>query len=197
CCIVPDDIGGSKNRMQHAVNVQVPGCCSFIGSKLFSNPLDLNLPFLQSIPGAFKIAHTVLGMICLILIAHYSQFFHPLAGNSLGILCSKSAAYFLLVCYGFFLTSSVIVICSTFSYFTASFLPKTAFEFTYHVLACIMYLSSSLTLLISVLTSNTDSEDFKEPGYEGKIAAAVLGLVNTILYGVSTYFSFQARKQMG
>ncbi|GFQ86156.1 MARVEL domain-containing protein [Trichonephila clavata] len=183
--------------MQHAVSVKVPGCCSYIGSKLRTNLLDFNLPFLQSIPGAFKIAHTVLGMICLVLIAHFTQFFHPLNGNSLGLLCSKSAAYFLLVSYGFFVTSIILLICSVLSYFTASFLPKTAFELTYHVVACIMYLSASLILLCEVVSSNAESDDFKEPGYEGKIAASALGLVNSVLYGVSSFFSFQARKQMG
>ncbi|GFS58237.1 MARVEL domain-containing protein [Trichonephila inaurata madagascariensis] len=137
--------------MQHAVSVKVPGCCSYIGSKLRTNLLDFNLPFLQSIPGAFKIAHTVLGMICLVVL----------------------------------------------SYFTASFLPKTAFELTYHVIACIMYLSASLILLCEVVSSNAESDDFKEPGYEGKIAASALGLANSVLYGVSSFFSFQARKQMG
>ncbi|GIY57293.1 MARVEL domain-containing protein [Caerostris extrusa] len=184
--------------MQHAVKVEVPGWRS-VASQL-QKTFDLNLSFLQSIPGAFKIAHTVLGMICVILIALYSQFFHPLTGNSLGLLCSKSAAYFLLVSSGFFVTSLLIVVCSLLSYFTASFLPKTAFELTYHVVACILYLSSSLTLMITVINDNKVYKDIlfgKQPGYEGQIAASALGLLNSILYGVSTYFSFQARRQMG
>ncbi|GFT58636.1 MARVEL domain-containing protein [Trichonephila clavipes] len=144
-----------------------------------------------------KTGTLVLGMICLVLIAHFTQFFHPLTGNSLGLLCSKSAAYFLLVSYGFFVTSIILLICSVLSYFTASFLPKTAFELTYHVIACVMYLSASLILLCEVVSSNAESDDFKEPGYEGKIAASALGLANSVLYGVSSFFSFQARKQMG
>ncbi|GFQ70819.1 hypothetical protein TNCT_705391 [Trichonephila clavata] len=56
-------------------------------------------------------------------------------------------------------------------------------ELTYHVVACIMYLSASLILLCEVVSSNAESDDFKEPGYEGKIAASALGLVNSILYG--------------
>ncbi|XP_042906071.1 uncharacterized protein [Parasteatoda tepidariorum] len=136
----------------------------------------------------------VLGLICLSLIAHYCQFFHPLTGKSLGVLCSKSDAFFLLVTYGFFFTSLVILICSTVSYFTASFLPKTTFEFAYHLLACFMYLSSSLTLLIGIVI---EKGDFKDPAYEAKIAASVLGLINSVLYGISTYFSFIAQIQMG
>jgi len=183
--------------MQHAVNVNTPGCCSMFGSKLPDIPLDLNIPFLQTIPGAFKIAHTVLGMICLSVIAHYCQFFHPLTGTSLGVLCGKGDAYFLLVSYGFFVTSLIMLICSIISYFTASFLPKTAFEFAYHLIACLMYLTASLVLLLGIVAVNAERGDFKEPAYEAKIVVSVLGLLNSILYGISTYFSLQSLKQMG
>ncbi|KAG8196420.1 hypothetical protein JTE90_009052 [Oedothorax gibbosus] len=180
--------------MQHAV--KVPGCCEGLCSKFPAVPLDLNLPFLQSVPGIFKIAHTTLGLICLIVIGCYVQFTHPITGSSLGLLCSKSDAYFLLVTYGCFVTSFLLLVCSIISYFTASFLPKTAFEFVYHLTACLMYLTASLTLLCVLLATNAETGGYREPGFDAKVAVSVLGIINSVLYGVSTYFSFQSFRQM-
>ncbi|XP_035218353.1 uncharacterized protein LOC118191635 [Stegodyphus dumicola] len=184
------------NRMQNALNVTTSGCCSFFRSKLPAIALDFNLSFLQSVPGIFKIAHTVLGLICLSVIAHYSQLFHPLTGSALGLLCSKSAAYFLLVSYACFVTSLVLLVSSVLSYCTASFLPKTAFEFAYHLVACITYLSSSLILLLSLVIKDKGNASYREPAFEAKVSVSVMGLINSILYGVSTYFSYQSQKQM-
>lgn len=181
--------------MQHAVRVANPGC-SIFGAKLPEVPLDINISFARSFPGGFKIAHTALGLICLSVIAHISQLFHPLTGSSLGLLCSNSAAYFLLVTYGCFVTSLILLICCFLSHFAASFIPKTVFEFIYHAFACVSYLISSLTLMLTVIMSNTENGRFKEPAYAAKITVSVLGLINTVLYGVSAYFSFESQKQM-
>ncbi|XP_054720076.1 uncharacterized protein LOC129229734 [Uloborus diversus] len=179
--------------MQHPVCTNPAGLA---GKFLPSNPFNLNQSFLESPSGGIKVAHTLLGLICLSVIAHYCQFFHPLTGASLGILCSNSAAFFLLVTYGCFVTSTLLLISSLLSYFCASFLPKTAFEFAYHVTSCILYLSSSMNLLLSLVANIPQGTNFHEPGFDAKVAAAVLGLINSCLYGASSYFSYISLKQM-
>lgn len=177
----------------NAVDVSTTGG----GSKFPWITIDFNVTFLQTVPGGLKIAHTFLGMVCFSLIVHFCRVLQPITGISLGFFCSNAATYFLLVTYGCFVTSLTLLLCCTLSYFTASFLPKTTFEAAYHALATLLYLTASLYLLITLLASNENKGQYKEPNYTQKIVASVLGLVNTILYGGNSYYSYKSLRQLG
>ncbi|GIY51547.1 hypothetical protein CEXT_278991 [Caerostris extrusa] len=84
---------------------------------------------------------------------------------------------------------------SLLSYHTASTLPKTAFELTYHVIACFMYIIASLTLMIVLIKDNQHplSQIVKDPGYSGKVAASVFGVMNSIVYGISIFLTIRSR----
>ncbi|GIY62627.1 MARVEL domain-containing protein [Caerostris darwini] len=155
---------------------------------------ELNFSFVRSINGILKSCHVVLGLIAFILILSYSPAKY-LDGTYAGIACTKSAAFFLLVSYSFLVISFLVFFCSLLSYHTASTLPKTAFELTYHVIACFMYIIASLTLMIVLIKDNQNplSQLIKDPGYNGKVAASVFGVMNSIVYGISIFLTIRSR----
>ncbi|XP_076350942.1 CKLF-like MARVEL transmembrane domain-containing protein 8 [Tachypleus tridentatus] len=148
--------------------------------------------YVKSPPGILKALETVLGIVSLGLLVHYCR---PL--NSLGrkwFVAGPEETFFFLTICTFLLTTYLLLISCTISFPTASFIPKTIYELLYHCLASVFYLCGSVSVLTVVLLRNEHLQ-VKEHGYLGKIIAAVVGLVNTMLYLGSSFFSFRSYRQ--
>lgn len=140
----------------------------------------LNTGILTTPSGLLKLFETIIGAICLGLIAYYRTDRNGFTGNSEHTL-------FFLVTFAFLVTTFLLLVSFLISLMAASMIPKIIFEFMYHLFAFIFYISASLALLIYL--SNHKRYEYY---YEGKMAAAVLGLVNAVLYLLSTFFSFRS-----
>ncbi|XP_035205908.1 uncharacterized protein LOC118180936 [Stegodyphus dumicola] len=145
----------------------------------------LNTGILKTPSGLLKLFETIIGAVCLGLIAYYSSGH----GNWRGFAGDPEHTLFFIVTFAFLVTTFLMLLSFLISLMAASILPKTIFEFLYHLFAFIFYISASLSLLITVSNKYRRTYD-----YEGKMAAAVLGLINSVLYLLSTFFSFRTYK---
>ncbi|KAG8193769.1 hypothetical protein JTE90_005064 [Oedothorax gibbosus] len=149
-----------------------------------STAIILNTGILKTPSGLLKLCETVIGAICLGLVSYYSVFSNRFLGD-------PEHTFFFLVTFAFLMTTFLMLISAILSLMSATVLPKTLFEFLYHVFAFIFYISASLALIVTVSSQN---KHYRTSTYEGKMAAAVLGLVNSVLYLISAFFSFRGYK---
>ncbi|XP_023235396.1 plasmolipin-like [Centruroides sculpturatus] len=155
-----------------------------------TSAIIVNTGFIRTWNGILKLFETIIGAVILGLIGYYGT--HYQRSSYTGFYGGSEETLMFLVSFGFLLTTFVLLLTSMCSLMTSSVLPKTLFEFVYHVFAFIFYLSAGLALLIVVSRRNDSRYYRKEYGYEGKMAAAVLGLINAALYFLSAFFSFRA-----
>lgn len=140
----------------------------------------LNTGLLRTPTGMLKLFETLIGAVCLGLIAHYSSTRYGFQGN-------PEHTFFFLVTFAFLVTTFLLLLSNMISLMAASMIPKTIFEFLYHLFAFIFYLAGSIALLIYI-----SKYDRRHQYYEGIMASSVLGIVNSILYFFSTFFSFRS-----
>ncbi|GIY28764.1 MARVEL domain-containing protein [Caerostris extrusa] len=141
----------------------------------------LNTGILRTPSGLLKFFETIIGAVCLGLIAYYSV-------NNKTFVGDPEHTLFFLVTFAFLVTTFLMLLSALLSLMVATILPKTLFEFLYHIFGFVFYISASLALLITV---SNDNKHYRTRYYEGKMAAAVLGLVNSVLYLLSAFFSFR------
>ncbi|XP_013781292.1 uncharacterized protein LOC106465604 [Limulus polyphemus] len=150
----------------------------------------LHTDYVKSTPGILKAVETVLGTVSFGLLAHYCQPSNPLARKWL--VAEPEEVFFFMTTFVCVVITFLLLLSCIVSFPTASFIPKTLFELLYHCLAFIFYLCGSLSVLILVAGHNETAYWSSNYGFEGKITAAVIGLVNTALYFFSAFFSFRS-----
>lgn len=155
-----------------------------------TSAIIINTGYIRTWNGILKFLETIVGAVVLGLVGYYGT--HIYGSSKHGYAAGSEETLMLLVSFGFLLTTFVIMVTSMCSLMTSSVLSKTLFEFLYHIFGFIFYLSAGLALLIVVSRRNDTRYRAVEYGYEGKMAAAVLGLVNAVLYFLSAFFSFRA-----
>ena len=96
--------------------------------------------------------------------------------------------FFLLMAVAFLIGTFTLLFSCLISISTASIISKTIFEVVYHGTAFVLYLAASLTLLIEVNHRKTNYGNDYEPYF----AAAVIGLVLSALYLLSTIFAMRS-----
>ncbi|XP_015915725.1 MARVEL domain-containing protein 1 [Parasteatoda tepidariorum] len=141
----------------------------------------LNTGLLKTASGALKLFETIIGAICLGLIAYYST-------DKGGTCLNAEFVFFFLVTFAFLVTTFLLLISALVSLMSATIIHKTLFEFLYHVFAFIFYISASLALLIYIQKVN---RYIATSHYNGIMAASILGLANSVLYFLSAFFSFR------
>lgn len=149
----------------------------------------INTGYCSSVTGILKIFETILGAICLGLIAYFNRYGDRYYAYS-GFFGTKEDALFFIVSFGFLVTTFLLLVACCISLASAAILPKSTFEYLYHLVAFIFYISASLALLIE-LNRRNEYRQFREYGYEGKMAAAVLGMINSLFYLLSFIFSIR------
>ncbi|XP_076340368.1 uncharacterized protein LOC143240950 [Tachypleus tridentatus] len=158
-----------------------------------SSGIIIHSGYFRALPGILQLLETILGAICLGLIGYYGS--HNANYRISGFVGGSEEVALFLTSFGFLVTTFLLMVSCFVSFATSSFLPKTLFEFLYHVFAFVFYLGCSLALLI-VVSRRNDRRYYTEYGYEGKMAASVLGLVNAFLYLVSAIFSFRSYRHV-
>jgi len=145
-----------------------------------STALILNTGYLKTPAGLLKLAQTILGAVCVGLIAAYL--------NRWNLLSLTEVLYFLLVATAFLITTTCLLLSSLLSFISASMIHKTLFEVMYHAVAFIMYLVAGIVLLVEI-------KNYERSHYYGAyLAAAIIGLVNAALYLLSTVFAIRTYK---
>ncbi|CAA9999935.1 unnamed protein product [Nesidiocoris tenuis] len=142
-----------------------------------STAIIVNTGFLKTASGLLKLFETIIAAICLFL-AFYFQFDRTLS--------YKISVYEFFICVMAcaLITSGCLLLACIFSLSTSTILTKTLFELIYHSVLFALCLAASITLFI-------ETKDTRYGNSDKMMTAAVLGLILSILYLVSTVFAFR------
>lgn len=151
-----------------------------------STAIILNTGYLKTASGLLKLAQTILGAVCIGLVgANINTRYGGILINLTEVL------FFLLMVTAFFITTFCLLVSSLMSFVTASMIHRTVFEVMYHVVAFALLLAAGIVLLIEL----KDHEGRQY--YNACLAAAIIGLVNSALYLLSTIFAVRTYKGAG
>lgn len=165
-----------------------------------SSAVVVHVGYVRTLPGVLQLLETILGAVCLGLIGYYGSHTAGVFGNRSqrkidGFASGSEEVALFLTSFGFLVTTFLLLVSSFASFATSSFLPKTLFELLYHLFAFMFYLGSSVALLV-VVSRRNERAYYVEFGYEGKMSASVIGLVNSFLYLISAIFSFRSYRHV-
>ncbi|GIY57292.1 MARVEL domain-containing protein [Caerostris extrusa] len=163
-----------------------------------STEFACNPSYLSNAAAYLKLIQTLISLICFGLVMYYFRIVNPSDKSYVGTVLDQSAGFFLCVSFGFFLISALTLIGSLVHPYTAHTMPRTTFEMLLHFFACIMYFAGGIALIAITVKNNKQIKtliNVNDPGLGGKIAAGVLGLLNSVLHGVSLHQSNQLRSQ--
>ncbi|XP_076266015.1 uncharacterized protein LOC143199799 isoform X1 [Rhynchophorus ferrugineus] len=149
-----------------------------------TSAIIINTGYLKTWPGILKFFELLLGIVCVGLVAHYltnNQRHWPTAD-----------ILFLIVAAIFMSGTFMILLSCLLSIATASLLPRTIYEVIYHFLGCVFIL---VVGLIYVITLNQKKNDYYYV-YEPLFAAAIIAMINAVLYLLSTVFAWRSYKGM-
>ncbi|XP_049952300.1 uncharacterized protein LOC126465926 [Schistocerca serialis cubense] len=139
----------------------------------------INTGYMRSWSGLLKLCQTILGAVCLGIVAYYA--------DQVGVVYTRNAQFFFILMTTTFLTATFcLLLACVLSLSAGTVISKTLYELIYHSIAFILYLAASLRLIIQI------SDHKRSYSYDGHMAASVIGLVNTALYLLSAVFSYRS-----
>lgn len=167
---------------------------SFRSWSVASSPIVLNRNYIRSATGLLKCTQCLLGFTSFLCIWFACRSnYDPYLGTSSGFVGGDIETLVLLVHFSHLFMSLLLITTYYFSIIASTIISKTVFEFVYNVVAVTLLLLTSLTLLVTVANRNQHLDGFPpEPGFAGKVAASILGLLNGLLYGADTVFAYRA-----
>ncbi|XP_024870174.1 uncharacterized protein LOC112453579 [Temnothorax curvispinosus] len=136
----------------------------------------INVEYLRSWNGIFKIIQLVLGTIYVGIIGH--EF------NN-GYIIYPAEVYFLVATCTFYIGTFILFIGYLMSPSAASIIPKTIYEFLYHSVASILLLAASIALMVQI-----HKQGIILLNYNALLAASICSLLNTILYICNAVIGF-------
>lgn len=145
-----------------------------------TSAIIINTGYLKSWPGILKLAELILGIVVVGLVSYYFDKYRA--------QLNTPEIFFLLMAVTFLIGTFLLLTACLISISTASIISKTIYEVVYHGFAFILYLAASLTFIIEV---NHRKRNYYGD-YEPYFAAAIIGLVISALYLLSTVFALRS-----
>ncbi|XP_050512047.1 CKLF-like MARVEL transmembrane domain-containing protein 8 [Diabrotica virgifera virgifera] len=146
-----------------------------------TSAIIINTGYLKSWPGLLKFAQLILGIVTVGIVGYYIHRY--------GRYVNTPEIFFLLMAVTFLIGTFLLLTSCLISISTASIISKTIYEVVYHGCAFILVLAASLTFVIEI---NHWKKSYYTSDYEAYFAAAVIGLVNSVLYLLSTIFALRS-----
>ncbi|KAK0171063.1 hypothetical protein PV327_007764 [Microctonus hyperodae] len=145
----------------------------------------IHIEFLKTLPGAVKVAETIISGLIQSLLINYGLRYSATIGSAFeGSLTTSSAC---------FLTSAVLLACYVVSEKSYRLIKASLFEIMFNALACFLNLSSASYLAFSTKMFLW-AQYYITPGfdvYPAMTAAYMMSGVVGVLYGADAYFSFR------
>ncbi|XP_037937702.1 uncharacterized protein LOC119671246 [Teleopsis dalmanni] len=141
----------------------------------------LNTGYLKSFPGLLKLFQLLIGAAVVGIIAWYYN------RTSVWFSGNPDLFHFLMATTFMIGTFCLLLSCLT-SLSTGGIISKTIYELIYHSVAAILLLASSLNFIIAL----SDSRFKGYHHYDAYMAAAVMGLVNCVLYFISAFLAHRS-----
>ncbi|XP_063921699.1 uncharacterized protein LOC135136384 [Zophobas morio] len=145
-----------------------------------TSAIILNTGYLKTWPGILKFLQLALGIVVVGLVSHYYRDYTHVN--------QTPETFFLLMAVTFLVGTFLLLLSCLISISTASIISKTIYEVVYHGFAFILYLAASLTFVIEV---NHWKRSYGRD-YEPYFAAAIIGIVLSALYLLSTIFALRS-----
>uniref|UniRef100_A0A0K8SB11 MARVEL domain-containing protein n=2 Tax=Lygus hesperus TaxID=30085 RepID=A0A0K8SB11_LYGHE len=139
-----------------------------------STAILVNTGFLRTAPGILKLFEVLIAGTCLFLALFYTYRRYP---NDYSVY-----EFYLATITAVLVASGCLLISCLLSLSTASILTKTLFELVYHCVAFALTFAASLVFYFDVKNYRQNSI----------LAGAVLGLILSILYLISSVFAFRS-----
>lgn len=152
-----------SGRMSHSVTI------TRTTTTTSTSAIILNTGYFKTWPGIFKLLQMALGAVVVGLVSYYYSEHHY----------RFAVSFFLFIAVAFLIGTFLILLSCLISIATASVLPKTVYEGTYHGFAFLLYMIASLLFILEV---NRYSKSRYSNDYESYLTAAILGFVVTALY---------------
>ncbi|XP_037028954.1 uncharacterized protein LOC119069154 [Bradysia coprophila] len=134
-----------------------------------TSTLVVNTGYLKTVPGLLKLVQLILGAVCVGLASWYYNNRYDYTPS----------LFFLLMATTFLVGTFCLLVSCLFSLSTGGIISKTIYELIYHSIGAILLIAASITLLIHVNKNNNSYY------HEKFLIAAIIGLINGILYVVS------------
>ncbi|XP_076749245.1 uncharacterized protein LOC143422468 [Xylocopa sonorina] len=141
-----------------------------------STAVVINTGYLKTWSGIFKVLELALGVVCVTIASIHMP--------SYGYIHTPHL-FFLLMTTTFLIGTGILLMSCLASFSTSSIIAKTTYEILFHAAAFALYLAASLTFIIHV----SDMKGYQQ--YNVLMAAAVCGLVNAVLYFLSTLIALR------
>jgi len=136
-----------------------------------TSTLVMNTGYLKTIPGILKLVQLILGAVAVGIIGwYYGNFFNT------------EILFFLLMATTFLIGTFCLLVSCLFSLSTGGIISKTIYELIYHTIGAILLIVSSVILIVYLNKHNTYYDD-------KFMIAAVIGLINGILYAISSFYA--------
>ncbi|XP_023722447.1 uncharacterized protein LOC111872608 [Cryptotermes secundus] len=162
--------------------------------------------YLASPLGACQIAQTVLGAVCVGLVGYYgNQYYYDTAIQAAEWATlvlkhlvkiehadlAKPVTFFLIAACACLINTLCFLTACTLSPITALMITKTAYSVLYHFVAFALYLSASVTLIVSI--SREDIRNYRDGHYyEPFMAAGIIGVIVAACYLLSIAVSYRS-----
>lgn len=187
-CFSGQDLPSSMPTTHHHAAITVTRTTTTSTSAII-----LNTGYLKGYHGLLKLLQLLLGIVCVGIAAYYihtycpprltNEYPHP------SYRVQRVDLYFLLVAVTCMITTFLLLLSCLISLATASILPKTVFEYLYHFVAFLLYLTAGIAYLVELV--NRNESRYKECGFNEKIAAAAIGIILAALYLLSTIAGYR------
>lgn len=141
----------------------------------------LNTGYMKTTPGILKLLQLLIGAACVGIFAYYFN------GHA-SLFNGPSYLFFFLMVTTFMIGTFCLLLACLTSLSTGGIIAKTIYELIYHCVAGILLLVASLLILIDL----TDSRYKNYKQHDVYMAASIMGLVNSILYFISTYIAHKS-----
>ncbi|CAH1967716.1 unnamed protein product [Acanthoscelides obtectus] len=146
-----------------------------------TSAIIINTGYLKSWPGLLKFAQLILGIIVVGLVSYYVDKYHR--------YIQTPELFYLLIAVTFMIGTFLLLLACLISISTASIISKTIYEVIYHGFAFLLYLIASLVFITEVNHNKRSNYSYD---YEPYLAAAIIGLVISLLYLLSAVFALRS-----
>ncbi|XP_076053984.1 uncharacterized protein LOC143032806 [Oratosquilla oratoria] len=146
----------------------------------------INTEHLKTLPGLLKVMQVALGCLTVGILGHYIKWTYK---SSYDVMLPE--LFFLLVATTCLITTALLLFSCMFSISTAAMLPKTLFMSVLQGMLAYLLTCCSVNYIRELVARN-ENYDINEIGYNSKMFAGVIGIINTLLYIISTICSVRS-----
>ncbi|KAK2708256.1 uncharacterized protein LOC136028401 [Artemia franciscana] len=148
----------------------------------------LNIGYFKTIPGILKVLQLAISIIVVGILGNY--IWTTASSRYTAYQVFVTELYLLLIATTALIATFCLTLSCLVSIATGTIIAKTIFEVIYHFTITLLYTAGGLAYIV-LINDNKGTVYNKDT----KMAAAVLALINGLLYALSTFYAWRAYKR--